>query len=98
MRWYFNFDNRRGLSMHAYALPGRPASHACVRLLDRDARWVFDWGEEWQLDASGTSVLRDGTAVWIVGRYDFAAPPPWLQQERLGQVLELPGGDEAAAE
>jgi hypothetical protein len=46
MRWYFNIDNVRGISMHAYALPGRPASHACVRMLDRDARWLYDWGEE----------------------------------------------------
>jgi hypothetical protein len=30
MPWYFNFHNERGLSLHEYALPGRPASHACI--------------------------------------------------------------------
>ena len=37
MRWYFNFGNREGLAFHEYALPGEPASHGYVRLLERDA-------------------------------------------------------------
>lgn len=78
MKWYFNFANFRGLSFHAYALPGYPASHACVRLLSRDARWLYDWGNGWTLDESGTAVLSPGTPVSIVGAYDFDAPPPWL--------------------
>jgi hypothetical protein len=90
MRWYFNFESRVGLALHAYALPGRPASHGCVRLLERDARWLFDWGDEWVLDASGTRVLEPGTPVFIIGAYDFAAPPPWRSIEWLARQLELP--------
>lgn len=90
MRWYFNIDNRRGISMHAYALPGRPASHACVRMLDRDARWLYDWGEEWELDPSRTRVLRFGTPVLIIGRYDFSAPPPWQSPDSIRPRIDLP--------
>ena len=93
MRWYFNIENRRGISLHAYELPGYPASHACVRFLDRDAKWLYDWGEEWQLDASGRTVLRNGTPVLIAGEYNFAAPPPWRSPEWLAHSVELPAGD-----
>ena len=37
LNWYFNFHNFRGLAFHEFDLPGVPASHACVRLLARDA-------------------------------------------------------------
>jgi hypothetical protein len=77
MPWYFNFDSRRGLSLHQYVLPGRPASHACIRLLERDARWLYGWGQGWAHDASGRVIPRSGTPVVVVGSYDFAAPPPW---------------------
>lgn len=90
MRWYFNFDNRAGLSFHEYALPGRPASHACVRLLTSDARWLYDWGEGWQLDPSRRHVLTAGTPVLVLGSYDFTAPPPWRLPEFLARGLELP--------
>jgi L,D-transpeptidase-like protein len=42
MPWYFNFGNAEGYSFHEYASPGRPASHACVRLLGLDARWLHE--------------------------------------------------------
>jgi len=80
MPWYFNFHNTRGLALHEYALPGRPVSHACIRLLHRDARWLYDWGEGWELDDRGREVRRPGTPMWILGQYDFAAPPPWLNE------------------
>lgn len=92
LEWYFNFQNLRGLSFHQYALPGRPASHACVRLLERDARWLYAWGEEWRLDATGRKVLETGTPVLIVGHFDFGAAPPWLDPARLERGIELPPG------
>ena len=57
----------RGLSIHQYALPGRPASHACVRMLERDAQWLFESGETWTLDDRGWNVLDHGTPVPVVG-------------------------------
>jgi len=97
MRWYFNFESRRGLSLHAYTLPGLPASHGCIRLLERDARWLFDWGEEWSIGGDGRRVLDPGTPLWIVGRYDFAAPPPWRSLDWLANSVELPPLPAAAA-
>lgn len=90
MPWYFNFSNRQGLAFHQYSLPGRPASHGCIRLLERDAIWLYNWGEPWQLDASRTRVLRPGTPVFIVGSYDFASDPPWRSPEWQAGTIELP--------
>ena len=85
LRWYFNFGSREGLAFHEYTLPGLPVSHGCIRLLSRDARWLFDWGEPWS--SAGRS---DGTPVLIIGAYDFEAPPPWRSPAWLLQPLELP--------
>jgi hypothetical protein len=90
MRWYFNFGNREGLALHEYALPGVPASHGCIRLLPRDAQWLFEWGETWVLDASGTRIVKLGTPVFIIGQYDFTAPPPWRSPAWLAQPVDLP--------
>jgi hypothetical protein len=51
LEWYFNFINSRGISFHQFDLPGYAASHACVRLLQRDAQWISGWGEQWTLSA-----------------------------------------------
>jgi hypothetical protein len=90
MNWSFNFENQLGLAFHEQELPGRPASHACVRLLSRDAQWLFEWGEPWMVDATWTRVLRPGTPVFITGEYDFKAAPPWRSPDRLARPLELP--------
>lgn len=90
MPWYFNFHNRLGLSLHEYNLPGYPASHACVRLLKRDAQWLYYWGEGWELDKKGWNVLKYGTPVLILGAYDFDAPPPWRSFQWLSHGIELP--------
>ena len=65
--WYFNFINSRGVSFHEFDLPGRPASHACVRLLQRDAQWLYAWGEQWRLSADQREVITPGTPVVILG-------------------------------
>lgn len=90
LEWYFNFHNRRGLSFHAYPLPGLPASHACLRLLEEDAEWLYSWGESWVLDARGWEVERNGTPVVIIGQYEFEAPSPWLTADYWMRGIELP--------
>lgn len=90
MAWAFNFDNRLGLAFHQYELPGKPASHGCVRLLEQDARWLFEWGETWTVDDSGTRILKPGTPVVVVGSYAFDAPPPWTAIEWLARPVSLP--------
>ena len=89
MPWYFNFRNAQGLAFHQYALPGRPASHGCVRLLARDAKWLFEWGEPWTLDRAG-HVIGDGTPVLITGAYDFDTAAPWSSLAWLATPIELP--------
>ncbi len=32
-----------GYFFHAQALPGKPASHGCIRLLRKDARFLYKW-------------------------------------------------------
>lgn len=77
--WYFNFSNATGHSFHQYELPGEPASHGCVRLLERDARWLYDWGRSWKLDESGRRILENGAPVVIVGEYPHGETPPWRE-------------------
>lgn len=89
LRWYFNFENHTGRSFHEFALPGVPESHGCVRLLERDARWMYDWGRSWNVDARGLNVVSPGTPVIIIGEYDFDSPPPWKDPELVAQGFEL---------
>lgn len=90
MEWAFNFENQLGLAMHQKELPGHPASHGCVRLLEDDARWLFGWADPWSLDLEGRRLLERGTPVFIVGAYDFDSPPPWRSLEWLASPVTLP--------
>jgi hypothetical protein len=89
LNWYFNFHNTRGLAFHEFDLPGVPASHACVRLLRRDAIWIYKWGQSWTLDARG-QLASTGTPVVILGSYNFAAAPPFRSPEYLSRGVVLP--------
>jgi hypothetical protein len=78
LKWYVNLDNFLGISFHLYELPGYPASHSCVRLLEDDAIWLYDWVEQWQLDPTNRrKVLRQGTPVVVFGQYGFGKKAPW---------------------
>ena len=89
LEWYFNFINSRGISFHQFDLPGYAASHACVRLLRRDAEWLYGWGEQWKLDPTGRQVLQPGTPVLIMGAFDPRVMP-WLSLEWLTGGIQLP--------
>ena len=90
LEWYFNFVNERGVSFHLFDLPGYPASHACVRLLLRDAQWIYGWGEQWKLDDARRHVVTPGTPVLILGTYPFGSPAAWLSLDALSAPLTLP--------
>lgn len=77
--YYFNFMNFEGVGVHQYALPGYPASHACVRLYMEDAQYIYDWAKQWKLNSSGRKVLRKGTPFMVFGKYDYENESPWLQ-------------------
>jgi lipoprotein-anchoring transpeptidase ErfK/SrfK len=90
LEWYFNFINARGVSFHKFELPGLPASHACVRLLERDAKWVYAWGEQWKLSANGREVVQPGSTIVVLGTYDFDRPAPWLSPDWWRTLMALP--------
>jgi hypothetical protein len=83
LAWYFNFDESRGIGFHEHPLPGRPASDGCVRLLERDAKWLYHWGEPQRR-------AQQGVMVMIFGRYDFRSPPPWYSARSSAEKIELP--------
>ncbi len=90
MPWYFNFSAVQGLGMHQYDLPGRPASHGCVRMLEVDAKWVFHWGEGWTLGSGPQDILQYGTPVLIIGNYNFKKRQPWLKPAWWAVGVTLP--------
>ncbi|MBQ0117008.1 MAG: L,D-transpeptidase [Flavobacterium sp.] len=77
LKWNFNIENKEGIGWHQYALPGYPASHSCLRLLEQDAKWMYDWASEWVL-ADKETVKAKGTPVIVFGSYDFSKKGPWL--------------------
>lgn len=84
MHWVFNFHDARGIHIHQYAMPtGGPTSHGCVRLVDADAKWVYDWADPWKTTQGhmGPStrqgeLLAPGTMVLVLGD----DPPNWHPQ------------------
>ena len=75
--WCFNLDDTAGISFHQFDLPGYPASHGCVRLLEEDAKWVYDWADQWTLSKIDQSILAFGTPVVIFGDYTYGEKPLW---------------------
>lgn len=75
--WYLNLDNFQGVSLHQFELPGRPASHSCVRLLEEDAEWLYVWADQWQLGPDRRTILRDGTPVVVFGDWKYGGRAPW---------------------
>lgn len=75
--FYFNIHNKEGVAFHHFSMPGYPASHACIRLLEKDAEWLYYWAEQWILTKDGVGVRAFGTPVIIFGDYKYGTPPPW---------------------
>jgi hypothetical protein len=76
--WNFNIENKLGVGFHQYELPGYPASHSCLRLLESDAKLLYKWADEWILK-SDEVVAAKGTPVIVFGSYPFGGAKPWLQ-------------------
>jgi hypothetical protein len=78
LRWNFNVHNSLGIGWHQYDLPGFHASHSCMRLLEEDAKWMYNWANQWVLTNDGNTVLAKGTPLIIFGTSDFTSKP-WLK-------------------
>ena len=88
LRWNFNIANKLGVGWHQYELPGYPASHSCLRLQEKDAKYLYTWADQWILK-DDENVLVKGTPVIVFGKYDFDAPKPWLQLVQNPKALNI---------
>jgi len=86
--WNFNIENKKGVGFHQYDLPGYPASHSCLRLLEKDAKYLYEWADQWVL-ADEENVKFKGTPVIVFGSYNFDAPKPWLQLVKNPKALTI---------
>jgi lipoprotein-anchoring transpeptidase ErfK/SrfK len=86
--WNFNIENKKGVGFHQYDLPGYPASHSCLRLLEKDAKYLYEWADQWVL-VDDENVKFKGTPVIVFGAYDFDAPKPWLQLVKNPKALTI---------
>ncbi len=78
LKWNFNIANKAGVGWHQYTLPGYPASHSCLRLTENDAKYLYNWADQWVVE-NKTKILKKGTPVIVFGAYDFDGPKPWLK-------------------
>lgn len=86
--WNFNIANKGGVGFHQYSLPGYPASHSCLRLQEKDAKYLYEWADQWVLEDEETVKIK-GTPVVVFGSYDFDAPKPWLQLIKNPKALTI---------
>lgn len=97
LKWYLNLENWSGVSFHQYELPGRPASHACVRLLADDAEWLYGWADTWTLSADRRSVVVQGTPVLVFGDWTYGQRPPWKRLPEDPEATRVSTGEIQAA-
>jgi hypothetical protein len=86
--WNFNILNKGGVGWHQYDLPGYPASHSCLRLMESDAKYLYKWADQWVL-ADKTTIQVKGTPVIVFGNYDFKGPKPWLKLVNDPHALDI---------
>ncbi len=77
----FNVHNTLGIGWHEYDLPGFPASHSCLRLLHDDAKFLYNWADQWILNKGGATVKANGTPVIVYGEYNWGGKKPWKYLE-----------------
>ena len=91
LKWNFNVENKEGIGWHQYAMPGYPASHSCLRMLETDAKWMYEWADQWIVEGEN-NVLAQGTPTVVFGAYPFGARRPWLH------LLDNPKANEISKE
>lgn len=87
LKWNFNIQNKMGVGFHQYAMPGYPASHSCLRLPEKDAKYLYTWADQWKL--SGDNILAHGTPVIVFGSYPFGSSRPWLALAQDADALSI---------
>lgn len=77
LRWNVNVANFDGIGWHQYAMPGYPASHSCLRMLEEDAKWMYSWVDTWVLNKGGQTTRAKGTPLIVYGDYPWGKRRPW---------------------
>ena len=85
----FNVHNTLGIGWHQYDLPGYPASHSCLRLLMEDAKWMYQYADQWVLNKGGATTRAKGTPVFIFGEYGWGQAKPWNHLEENPKLMDL---------
>lgn len=92
LKWNFNIENKLGVGFHEYELPGYPASHSCLRLLEKDAKMLYEFADQWELKNANEVKLK-GTPVIVFGSYNFEGPKPWNALKERPEALSISEGE-----
>ena len=85
----FNVHNTLGIGWHQYDLPGYPASHSCLRLSMDDAKFLYNWADQWVLNKGGATVKANGTPVIVFGDYKWGGKKPWKNLSTDGKSNDI---------
>lgn len=88
LKWNFNIENKLGVGFHEYELPGYPASHSCLRLQEKDAKYLYTFADQWILKDKENVAVK-GTPVIVFGSYDFDGKKPWLAVVKDPKALQI---------
>lgn len=88
LKWNFNIENKLGIGFHEYEMPGYPASHSCLRLSEKDAKYLYDWADQWKIKGTD-NILAQGTPVMVFGNYPFGSSKPWLSLAQNNKALDI---------
>lgn len=88
LKWNFNIENKLGVGWHQYQMPGYPASHSCLRMLEEDAKVMYEWADQWELKGTD-NVQANGTPVIVFGAYPFGSRKPWLALLENPKALDI---------
>ena len=88
LKWNFNIENKLGVGFHQYEMPGYPASHSCLRLTENDAKYLYEWTDQWIIKGTD-NILAQGTPVVVFGSYPFGNSRPWLALAKNTSALDI---------
>jgi hypothetical protein len=93
-KWLLNFVTNiyleRGIHTHEYTIPmGGAASHGCIRMIRADAKFIYDWTDQWQ--RQGKEVVKQGSMALVLGQ-EHGAPPFFAHEPSKPRLkyIELP--------
>ena len=92
LKWNFNIENKLGVGFHQYEMPGYPASHSCLRLSEKDAKYLYSWADQWTIKGTD-NILAQGTPVVVFGSYPFGNSRPWFALSQNTNALNISAPD-----